>query len=56
MRTETIVIEEKANDTDENSLVDYEEDADNVEYMRQKSINSFPTLMDCDNDDDDDVL
>jgi glutathione synthase/RimK-type ligase-like ATP-grasp enzyme len=50
---------EKANDIDENSLVDYEEDADNVEYMRQKSIvknNSFPTHMDCDDDDDDDVL
>jgi len=59
MRTENIVIKEKANDIDENSLVDYEEDADNVEYMRQKSIvknNFFPTHMDCDDDDDDDVL
>ena len=50
MRTENSVTE---NSSDDNSLVDYEEDAENIEYIKQKSLTkSFSS----DGDDGDDVL
>ena len=53
MRTENSVTE---NSSDDNSLVDYEEDAENIEYIKQKSSNKFFSSDGDDGDDGDDVL
>lgn len=53
MRTENSVTE---NSSDDNSLVDYEEDAENIEYIKQKSLTKSFSSDGDDGDDGDDVL